>query len=210
MLAATITSIRKSALQFGPDSFSQVSYLKSTLRERMTTKSFPPKPHQFKTILARFDVPSTRKLNKNTTQTNHTTTHETGRRPAAQTQSPGSSSTPKHPSAARRDPSTYGTGSLRNPPTPDDPDPGLTGAWGRCRRGAWTDPPAGCPRAPAPPSESRTQPRRLRATNPSQIRGRNGRERSARVTGSRGNSKSGSFIEIGRGVGEEGKQGEGS
>jgi hypothetical protein len=99
--------------------FSQASYLKSTLRERMTTKSFPPKPQLFKTILARFDVPSTRKLNKNTTQTNHTTTHETGRQPAAQTQSPGSSSTPKHPSAARRNPCRYGTGSLRNPQPPN-------------------------------------------------------------------------------------------
>jgi hypothetical protein len=29
--------------------------------------------------------------------------------------------------------------------------PGLTGAWGRCRRGAGTDPPAGFPPAPPPP-----------------------------------------------------------
>jgi hypothetical protein len=64
-------------------------------------------------------------------------------------------------------------------PTPGSPDRRLTGAWGRCRRGASTDPPAGCPPAPLPPFESRTRGQRFPDENPRRSglnRGRNERE----------------------------------
>jgi hypothetical protein len=96
----------------------------------------------------------------NPTEPNHATTQESGGHPAAKTLG-GGSRTPKRPAGPPRERRRTARGISPQPPTTHDrqasPDPGLTGAWGRCRRGAWTDPPAGCPRAPAPPSESRAQ-----------------------------------------------------
>jgi hypothetical protein len=181
-------------------------------------KQLPPKPPQLdKPILAHFDAPSTRKLNKTTTQPNRTQPchHPRVRRtPRCQDLGRRLPNT-QAPSRAPARAETYGTGDLSATPhharPPGEPRSGTYWSVGTMPEGCLDRSTGWLPSSPGSAiriarARDAAEPAPIRG----QIRGRNGREgaRGSRLRD--GFRNSGSFIEIGGGVGEEGRKGRGA